>query len=458
MLHESVIRLLKSSPLSLLKLPWILLCGGKAKLKQWIGSKTNFEASTLPYNEELLKWLYQQRASGRRLVLCTASDRSVAEPIAMHLGIFDEVMASNGCVNLEGRHKGMALVDKFGEKGFDYVGNSRSDLEVWYHARKAIVVNASGHLLSKVRAIAEVEQIFKSINYSFTIAASVLRLHQWLKNVLLLVPLFAAHRMDDAAAWTSLFWAYVAFCLCASSVYIVNDLLDLESDRQHPRKCKRPFASGTVPVWQGVVLGPLLFILSCAVGAYVGDAFIKWLLLYFVLTCSYSIRLKQIVLVDCMTLALLYTLRIVAGAAAVGVSMSFWLLAFSVFLFLSLAFIKRFAELQVQLLNGKRKAHGRGYFTGDAPFIQMLGIASGFLSVLVLALYLNSPEVQRLYSQPEWVWGNVPVMAFWVSWMWLRAHRGEMHDDPMVFAVKDKVSVLAGAFFAFFLLLASALL
>jgi 4-hydroxybenzoate polyprenyltransferase len=189
------------------------------------------------------------------------------------------------------------------------------------------------------------------------------------------------------------------------------------------------------------------------VGTYVGTSFLQWLLLYFVLTCVYSVKLKQLVLVDCMTLAILYTLRIVAGAAAVGSAMSFWLLAFSVFMFLSLAFIKRFAELQVQLLNGKHKAHGRGYFTDDAPFVQMLGISSGFMSVLVLALYLNSPEVQRLYAHPEWVWGNVPVMVFWVSWLWLRAHRGEMHDDPLIFAVKDKVSLLAGGFFAAFLLL-----
>jgi 4-hydroxybenzoate polyprenyltransferase len=191
------------------------------------------------------------------------------------------------------------------------------------------------------------------------------------------------------------------------------------------------------------------------VGAYVGTAFLQWLLIYFLLTCIYSVKLKQLVLVDCMTLAILYTLRIVAGAAAVGSAMTFWLLAFSVFLFLSLAFIKRFAELQVQLLQGKHKAHGRGYFTDDAPLIQMLGIAAGFLSVLVLALYLNSPEVQLLYTQPQWVWGNVPVMVFWVSWLWLRAHRGEMHDDPLIFAIKDKVSLISGVLFASFLMLGS---
>lgn len=455
MLHESALSLLKYSPFSILTLIGILIFKGKAKLKQWIASKTNFDASVLPYNEDLLQWLFSQHAAGRHLVLCTASDKSVAEPIAQHLGIFDEIMASNGETNLEGSSKANALLEKFGEKGFDYVGNSKPDLEVWRHAHKAIIVSSSAQLISKVNSISEVEMIFNGKDSGLTSLSKVLRLHQWLKNVLLLVPLLAAHRLHDVGAWLTLFWAFLAFSLCASSVYIVNDLLDLDSDRRHPRKCKRPFASGEAPVWKGVVLAPLLFVMSCMLGAYVGGAFFKWLMLYFALTCMYSLKLKQIVLIDCLILALLYTLRIAAGAAAVGGVMSFWLLAFSVFLFLSLAFIKRFAELQVQLLNGRHKVHGRGYLTEDAPFIQMLGIASGFMSVLVLALYLNSPEVLRLYVQPEWVWGNVPIMVFWVSWLWLRAHRGEMHDDPLIFAVKDMVSVLAGVFFVIFMMLGS---
>jgi 4-hydroxybenzoate polyprenyltransferase/phosphoserine phosphatase len=455
MLHESAFGLLKASPASVLKLPWILLTQAKAGLKQWIAKQVQFDPSSLPYNVDFIEWLRVQHANGRSLILCTASDRSIAEPIAKHLGFFSEVMASNGNVNLEGHHKAQALIDKFGEKGFDYAGNAIPDLKVWKHARKAIVVNASARLVKDVTALADVEAVFAGFNSKFTVWAKALRLHQWLKNGLLLVPLLAAHQLADGGAWLSLFWAFVAFSLCASSVYIANDLLDLESDRQHPRKCNRPFASGALPVHKGAIVAPVLLSLSCVVGAYVGTAFLQWLLIYFLLTCIYSVKLKQLVLVDCMTLAILYTLRIVAGAAALGSAMTFWLLAFSVFLFLSLAFIKRFAELQVQLLQGKHKAHGRGYFTNDAPLIQMLGIASGFLSVLVLALYLNSPEVQLLYAQPEWVWGNVPVMLFWVSWLWLRAHRGEMHDDPLIFAVKDKVSLVSGVLFAGFLLLGS---
>ena len=455
MLYESTLYMLKVNPLNILILPFILILNSKAVLKRFIASRYIFDPAVLPFNLEFVRFLNHQRAMGRKLILCTASDYSIANVIAKHLGIFAEIMATDGSVNLEGNRKAEALVRRFGEKGFDYAGNSLVDLKVWSHSRNAIVVNGSNGLLNKAITLCHVEKVFEPSKIKITIWAKALRVHQWLKNGLLLVPLLAAHQLADVAAWITLFWAFVAFCLCASSVYITNDLLDLESDRLHPRKRNRPFASGALQVSKGAAVAPLLCLLSCFVGAYVGLGFLLWLLIYFVLTFIYSLKLKQLVLVDCMTLAILYTLRIVAGAVAVGGAISFWLLAFSVFLFLSLAFIKRFAELQVQLFQGKRKANGRGYFTNDAPLIQMLGIASGFMSVLVLAFYLNSPEVQLLYVQPAWVWGNVPVMVFWISWLWLHAHRGEMHDDPLIFAIKDKVSLVSGVLFAGFLLLGS---
>lgn len=342
-------------------------------------------------------------------------------------------------------------MNRFGLKGFDYAGNSSVDLAVWQEARRAIVVNASTAVQVKAEAAAEVERVFEGLKVENLIWLKVLRAHQWLKNALLFVPLFAAHRLSDSGAWLDVLLAFFAFSLCASAVYILNDLFDLESDRLHPRKRNRPFASGAVPAWKGVLAAPLLLLVSFLVATQAGTVFLMWLLIYLGITCVYSVKLKQIVLVDCLTLAVLYTLRIVAGAAAVAMSLSFWLLTFSVFLFLSLAFVKRFAELQVQLLQGKHKAHGRGYYTDDAPLIQMLGIASGFSAVLVLALYLNSEDVQRLYQQSQWVWGNVLVMLFWISWVWLRAHRGEMHDDPLVFAVKDMTSLAAAVFFTAFL-------
>jgi len=446
MLHESALWMLRDKPLDVLRIPgWLM--SGKAVLKRELAGRATFQPASLPYNEHLLAWLAQQRAAGRKLILCTASDHAIAHAIANHLGVFDEVMASDGQVNLAGRNKAAALQERFGEGGFDYVGNSSADLAVWALARRAIVVNASNSIVNKARQLFDVEHVFPRAELGLRALARVLRVHQWLKNLLLFVPLLAGHQFGGIEPWLALALAFVSFSLCASTVYIANDLLDLESDRQHPRKRSRPFASGLVPAWMGVVLAPVLLFVSLLLGARVGGDFLPWLLFYFAVTCAYSWWLKRLILVDCLTLAMLYTLRIVAGAAAAGIVLSFWLLAFSVFLFLSLAFVKRYAELQVQILAGKQKAHGRGYLTSDAPLVQMLGITAGYAAVVVLSLYLNSDAVLALYRQPEIVWGAVPVILFWVSWIWMQAHRGHMHDDPLVFAVKDRASLAAGLAF-----------
>jgi 4-hydroxybenzoate polyprenyltransferase/phosphoserine phosphatase len=452
MLHESALRTLRNRPFDVVRIPF-WLAQGKAVLKQRLAPGADFDPASLPYNETLLDWLKQQKAAGRTLILCTASDKSIATPIAEHLGVFDQVMASDGTVNLAGRHKADALVARFGRAGFDYAGNSQADLLVWQNARRAVVVNASNSLAASARERFQVEREFQATVPGLRTWSRVLRVHQWLKNLLIFVPLFAAHRITDVDAWLALALAFVSFSLCASTVYIANDLLDLESDRRHPRKRKRPFASGLIPAWIGIALvGPLLGA-SLALGWYVGGTFLPWLLCYFIVTCAYSWGLKRLVLVDCLTLAMLYTLRIVAGAAAAEMTLSFWLLAFSVFLFLSLAFVKRYAELHGQELSCTQKVHGRGYYTGDGPLVQMLGITSGYASTVVMAMYLNSDAVLELYRAPEFVWGTVPVMLFWVSWIWLLAHRGEMHDDPLVFAVKDKASLLAGFAFALVLIM-----
>lgn len=445
MLHESALKLLRDRPLRTLQIPsW--LSRGKAALKQELAAHVMVDVSTLPWNQALIDWLKTQRQAGRRVVLCTASDQSIANAIAAHLGIFDEVIASDGRRNLAGANKAEALVQLFGDHGFDYAGNSSADLDVWKHARQAIVVNATPDLEQKARNIAAVGPVFPPRPVGLTGWRRVLRVHQWLKNLLLLIPLVAAHDIANMQALGTLVLAFLSFSLCASSVYIANDLLDLESDRQHLRKRKRPFASGLVPAWKGVVLGPVLLAISLALGAFVNTAFLSWLLLYFSLTCVYSWRLKRLMLIDCLTLAMLYTLRIVAGAAAIDVPLSFWLLAFSIFLFLSLAFVKRYAELRAH--QKRSKLHGRGYHSDDAPIIQMMGIVAGYAAVLVLALYVNSDAIVALYEHPKLIWGAVPVVLFWVSWVWMRAHRGEMHDDPLIFAIKDRTSLAAGAAFA----------
>jgi len=443
-LHESVVTMVRERPLLLFALPF-WLTGGRAVLKAKVADHVELDVATLPYNQPLIDWLKEERASGKRIVLCSATNEHVAQAVADHLSLFDDVIASDATTNVKSANKRTALEQQFGEKGYDYAGNSSADIDVWAGARQAIVVNASRAVHDKATQVATVSQIFPAKEITLRDWGRAFRVHQWLKNVLLFVPLLAAHQIGNIQSLSTLILAFISFSLCASAVYMTNDLLDLESDRRHPRKRNRPFAAATLPIAAGAVIAPLFAITSLALGALVGSAFLAWLIVYFGLTTAYSLALKRIALVDCLTLAALYTLRIIAGAAAVSVILSFWLLAFSVFIFLSLAFVKRYAELQVQAQAGNGHAHGRGYAVSDAPLVQTLGIAAGYSAVLVLALYLHSETVTALYAQPVLIWFAVPLLLFWISWVWLKAHRGEMHDDPIVFAIKDKASlVVAG--------------
>ena len=450
MLFETCLTLIKTNPLILLLLPFWLMTG-KSSFKRKIATRSDFDPSKLPYNLELIEWLTNKKKSGRFLVLCTASDMRIAKKINSYLKLFDEVIATDGKINISGANKSYLLTKRFGKFGFDYVGNSSVDIHVWKAARKGVIVSKSEKLIQAAKNCVDIEFIFGDTKKKeFHSWINAFRVHQWMKNILLFIPMLAAHQ---ASSITSLLFAFSSFSICASSVYLINDLLDLENDRSHPRKFKRPFASGDLQIWQGLLIIPMLLIFSYLLSLQAGENFSKWLGVYFTITCFYSLKLKQIVLIDCIVLAILYTLRIVAGSASIGQSISFWLLAFSIFLFLSLAFLKRFAELQVQLIEGNHKTMGRGYFTDDAPLIQTFGVASGFLASLVLAFYLNTQNVIELYASPVWIWCCIPVLVFWMNWIWLKAFRGEMHDDPLVFAVKDKTSVLSGIFFSLFLIL-----
>src|SRR5215217_7826140 len=300
MLHESLCKVFRQSPLSLCFIPaWLFK--GKAQVKQQLAACTSFDPSILPYNHDVLDWLRQERTNGRTLVLCTASDRALAMAIADHLGLFHEVLASDGDVNLAGTQKAQALVERFGHAGFDYAGNSHDDLAVWQRARRAVMVHPPPGVIKKAQASGDVERVFPQPKIGFTAWRRLLRLHQWLKNLLLGVPVVAAHQVTHLETWLVLVLAFFSFGFCASAVYITNDLLDLENDRQHPYKRSRPFASGLVPVWVGFALVPLLLGSSLAIAQYVGGHFVPWLLVYFALTCAYSLRLKQLILIDCLT-------------------------------------------------------------------------------------------------------------------------------------------------------------
>lgn len=445
-LYEALLKIIRNKPYLAVLIPFWLL-KGKAKFKKRLFKHIEINVALLPYNHSLIDWLKSEKKIGRKLILCTATDKSIANAIAAHLGIFDGIIASDGAVNLAGKNKAAELVKAYGENGFDYAGNSEEDLHIWKKSRYAIVVNGSDDLHLRAASMTEIQHIFSKEKNNIQTWIRVFRLHQWIKNILIFIPVLAAHKIITEEIGINLLLAFLSFSLCASSIYITNDLLDLESDRKHPRKKFRPFSSGTTPIWQGIVIAPIILVLSLFTASHVNQNFLCWLFVYFALTCAYSFGLKRLVLIDCLILAILYTLRIVAGAAAANVELSFWLLAFSVFIFLSLAFIKRCTELQIHLNSNIKKSDGRGYYVTDFSLVQQLGVTSGYAATLVLALYLNSENVIRLYGTPEIIWACIPLMLLWVSRMWLKVDRGLMHDDPIVFAVKDKASILIGILF-----------
>lgn len=438
LLVESALTLLSHNPLLLFPMfGWLLR--GKAHLKREIARRVELDAVHLPYNTDVLAWVREQQAL-RQVVLCTASDEALAKLVADHVGGFDAVLASDGQRNLSGSQKAQALVALYGEGGFDYVGNAKVDLKVWKHARAAITVEAGSSLTQAASRVTKVDRQFTLPGASVRHWLKALRVHQWVKNALVFLPMLAAHRLFEVESVLATLLAFVCFSLCASSVYITNDLLDLASDRQHHRKRNRPFAAGQVPLLAGPVVAVVLLVVSFGLATLLREVFVAVLAGYYLLTSAYSLRFKRIVMLDVVVLATLYTSRIVAGTAAIHSKPSFWLLAFSMFIFLSLAMVKRYIELLSAQKAGKINASGRGYDVGDIPLIQSLGAASGYLSVLVLALYIDSSDSRALYHHPHYLWLLCPLLLYWISRTWAIAHRGIMHDDPVVFAVTDKLS------------------
>jgi 4-hydroxybenzoate polyprenyltransferase len=454
-LVESGFAFLKSAPHRFLEPVRWLVTGGKAALKSRLAEHAHIDVSVLPYNPQVLEWLRAERTAGRSLVLATASHERFATEIAQHLGLFDKVFATNEQVNLSSHNKRDALVAEYGEKGFDYVGNSHDDVSVWASADRAYIVDPLGGVERTARKHGNVERVFESRPPQPKVWAKSLRLHQWLKNFLIFVPLLAGHFVGSMQLILQAIIAFVAFGMCASSVYLLNDLLDLEDDRHHPVKRKRPLASGALPLLWGVALFPVLLAGAFALAwLFVPWRFSAVLGGYYILTLAYSMALKRRVMVDVVVLAGLYTIRIVAGTAAIGTHLTFWLLAFSMFFFLSLALVKRYAELHATLARGLAKARGRGYVASDLPLVSSLGTAAGYISVLVLAMYIQTPSTANLYRHPQIIWLACPLMLYWISRTWIIAHRGMMHDDPIVFAARDATSLVVVALCGFIFWLA----
>jgi 4-hydroxybenzoate polyprenyltransferase/phosphoserine phosphatase len=443
LLLESALRLIKRNPLYLFLLPvWLLR--GRSALKAQIAGRVDLNPALLPYNRRFLEWLQSEKSAGRSLWLCTASNEKLANSVAEHLSLFDGVLASDQENNLAGRSKAQRLIQLFGERGFDYCGNERRDLAVWRHAHSAVVVQGSERLARDASNVSCVARTFPRGSGTVRALVRALRPHQWAKNVLVLVPLLAAHRLSDLHALRAVGLSFAAFCFCASSVYIVNDLLDLDADRAHPRKSKRPFAAGDAGIISGLIVAVALLLGAIAIALNLPAQFQLAFLGYYALTLGYSLILKGRVLIDTFALAGLYTIRIIAGGAATDVPLSFWLLLYSVFLFLSLAFVKRYAELDSLRRRQLLQAAGRGYFVDDLPVLQSMGTGAGYLSVLVLALYVNSPDIQALYQRPKAIWLLCVLMLYWISRIWIIAQRGFLNDDPIVYAFKDRMSLITG--------------
>ena len=459
MLEESANDYLATNPFrALILLAW--LASGRSNLKAKLAQTTRVDVASLPYNEALVDWLKAQKSLGRTLVLATASHKLLAEHVAGHLGLFDEVFATENQVNLKAERKRDALVKRYGERGFDYVGDSRADLPVWRSAAKAYVVSNSPGLVAEVRTSGNLAETFGTGRKAWPAAMiKALRLHQWMKNLLVFIPMFAAHIFTNIFTMEKAFLAFFAFGLTASSVYLLNDLVDVTDDRHHVRKKNRPFASGNLSLLTGWLAWPSLLLVAFAIAyAFLPIKFVEVLAAYFAVTLTYSFRLKQVPVLDVLTLAVLYTMRIIAGAAAVSVPLSFWLLTFSMFVFLSLAFIKRFSELKAARSKGAGgQIRGRGYSPDDLEMISSLGGSAGYLAVLVLALYIQDANTAHLYQMPKLIWLACPILLFWISRVWLIAHRGQMHDDPIIFAIKDRVSLATGALFVAIFALATVL-
>ncbi len=446
LLLEAALIFIRTQPWLIFKLLlWLLQ--GKAYLKAQLAHTVHIEVATLPYDPKVIHLIHSAQAQGQKIVLATASHKLYADAVAKHLGVFNQVLATEGDLNLSARKKRDQLVQNFGHAGFDYAGNSKDDLPVWQVARHAYVVNPDSGVYRKALQQGNVQALIATEHPKLKLWLKACRLHQWMKNLLIFVPLLASHRLGHTDLLLDAALGFLFFGLCASSVYLLNDLLDLADDRHHASKRHRPFASGSLSLQSGLLVFPVLLLLSFGGGYWLLPwQFVAILACYYALTLAYSMLFKRLMALDAITLAGLYTLRIIAGAIVIDGELTFWLLAFSMFMFLSLALVKRYTELRIARVQGKTvKARGRGYYPEDLEMLSSLGASSGYLAILVLALYIQDHNTMTLYQHPKIIWLACPLLLFWITRVWLLAHRGKMHDDPVIFAIKDRVSLWIGA-------------
>ena len=433
--------LLHKAPLAFLRIALTLL-KGKAFFKAALCQEALNYDIVFSFNDGVLEWLKKEKEAGRPLYLVTGADRRIAEIVMDQVGIFSGKMTSDGQTNLTGANKARALEDKFGPNSYDFVGDSIKDLPACRQAQKVYLVRPTRSLLNKYSAQgiealtpwgmakSQPAQLIKSM-----------RPHQWAKNVLIFAPLILAHNFELLTIAKGVV-AFIAFCLLASSVYLGNDLLDQESDRRHPHKRNRPIASGALNPNIALAFALLFLAVSLLLSFLLNIAFFLTLISYAIVNLAYSTYLKRSTIVDVLILAGLYSLRIFAGGVATQVAISDWLIIFSIFFFLNLAFLKRFIELGH--MTDDEQMPGRDYFGSDRLFLLICGVSSGYLSILVFLLYLTSPHALGLYKHPKLLLLICPILIFWVSKIWLSAHRGLIDGDPVMFALKGRQGYLVG--------------
>ena len=455
LLYESVILLLRHRPWCVFLLPFWLLAG-KAALKREIARRVQPDIASLPIHKELLAWLWEERGRGRTLALISASDELLVQRIAERCGgLFDMVAGSDGTTNLAGSAKLAAIEQLYGHR-FTYAGDGKHDVVIWERCRSAVLVGRTAELNRLLSPSVEVATTFDVPPASPKTWLRALRLHQWAKNTLLFVPLLLSGRITHPHDIGLALLAFVVFGLLASGSYLFNDLLDLAADRQHRSKRNRPLASGELPVLHGLMAIPVIAAVVSVLLLLLPAAFAVVAGTYLAITLGYSLWLKRKPILDMLVLALLFTLRIIAGIAVLGAPLSPWLLAFSMFFFLSLACIKRYSECLVMKDQGAEAIPGRGYRAGDAPWLMSMGAASGFCSTLIFFIFLTDAQSpMRHYSTPEWLWLICGILGYWLGRAWLLAGRGEMNDDPVLFAIKDRLSLFLGALCAVSVLLAN---
>lgn len=440
LLWEAIVLFLKKNILRAWLLPlWLLR--GKAGFKEKLAREVDLDPAALPYDQTVLAMVKAERARGRTVVLATGSQRVFAERIAAHLGLFDLVLATDEGINLTSHNKARRLNELYGARGYDYIGNSRADLAVWLDCADPYSVTCKPFRLADGRSTTHSGSVRGGAALALLKA---MRPRQWLKNLLVFVPMLAGHALDLWTLEASLV-AFAAFSLCASSAYLLNDALDAQDDRLHPTKHRRPIASGALPLPLALFASPLLAFAAIALCASYSALLLVVVTTYFASTVAYSVYLKRLLMVDIVTLAILYSLRILGGSAATGIAPSFWLLAFSFFIFLSLALLKRHSELFNLKRDGKEKTRGRGYTTADSSPIGIMGINAAFVSVLIFMLYFNSDNVLELYASPAWLFGILPLLVFWLGRLWVLAFRGEVNEDPVLYVSRDRVSLVVVA-------------